>query len=294
MASKKALPAGKPFPSTNGILCGACHDVIRVDRSVQTDAQAKAVRPDDGTASGAVVPFWHRLIVLGVVLLVTVIVARLVDRRMARRDLPAGLVTRYRVLRRSVLTGIVFVGLLSALLVIPQVRAVATGILASSAIVGIVVGFAAQRTIGNFIAGLLIAFTQPIRLGDYVEIEGQWGVVEEIGLTYTFIRVTDNDRLVIPNERIASDTIRNSSIRGRKKLAQVTVQVPLDHDLDAVGRLLREAAGDESADVAVAALDDKAQLTVSVWADDEPAAMRLESALRLRAHQRLREAGVFA
>jgi small-conductance mechanosensitive channel len=239
-------------------------------------------------------PFWHRLIVLGAVLLVTLVVARLVDRRLARRELPAAAVTRYRVLRRSILTVIVFVGVLSALLVIPQVRAVATGILASSAIVGIVVGFAAQRTIGNFIAGLLIAFTQPIRLGDYVEIDGLWGVVEEIGLTYTFIRVTDNDRLVIPNDRIASDTIRNSSIRGKKKLAQVTVQVPLDRDLDAVRGLLREAAADDRAEVAVSALDDQARLTVSVWADDEPEAERLENELRLRAHERLREAGVFA
>ena len=239
-------------------------------------------------------PWWHRLAVLGGVLLVTLIVARLVDRRMARRDLPAAAVTRYRILRRSVMTAIVFIGLLSALLVIPQVRAVAAGILASSAVIGIVVGFAAQKTIGNFIAGLLIAFSQPIRLGDHVEIEGQMGVVEEIGLTYTFIRVEDNDRLVIPNERIASDTIRNSSIRGRRKLAQVTVQVPLDSDLDAVSGLLREAAEDERADVFVAALADKAELMVSVWADDEPAAERLESELRLRAHKRLREAGVFA
>jgi small-conductance mechanosensitive channel len=238
-------------------------------------------------------PWWHRLAVLGGVLLVTLVVARLVDRRMARRDLPAAAVTRYRILRRSVITAIVFVGLLSALLVIPQVRAVAAGILASSAVIGIVVGFAAQKTIGNFIAGLLIAFSQPIRLGDHVEIEGQMGVVEEIGLTYTFIRVEDNDRLVIPNERIASDTIRNSSIRGRRKLAQVTVQVPLDSDLDAVSGLLREAAEDERADVFVAALADKAELMVSVWADDEPAAERLESELRLRAHKCLREAGVF-
>ena len=238
-------------------------------------------------------PWWHRLAVLGGVLLVTLVVARLVDRRMARRDLPAAAVTRYRILRRSVITAIVFIGLLSALLVIPQVRAVAAGILASSAVIGIVVGFAAQKTIGNFIAGLLIAFSQPIRLGDHVEIEGQMGVVEEIGLTYTFIRVEDNDRLVIPNERIASDTIRNSSIRGRRKLAQVTVQVPLDRDLDAVRGLLLEAAGDERAEVSVDALEDKARLMVSVWAEDEPAAERLESELRLRAHQRLREAGVF-
>jgi small-conductance mechanosensitive channel len=239
-------------------------------------------------------PWWHRLAVLGGVLLVTLIVARLTDRRMSRRELPAGAATRYRVLRRSVITTIVFVGVLSALLVIPQVRAVATGVLASSAVVGIVVGFAAQRTIGNFIAGLLIAFAQPVRLGDVVEIEGQVGVVEEIGLTYTFIRVEDNDRLVIPNERIASDTIRNSSIRGRRKLAQVTVQVPLDSDLHAVTGLLREAAEDEHAEVSTTALGEKAELMVSVWADDEPAAERLESELRLRVHTRLRQAGVFA
>jgi small-conductance mechanosensitive channel len=239
-------------------------------------------------------PFWQRMCVFGGVVLVTLIVARLVDRRFARRDLPAATVTRYRVLRRSVLTLIILVGVLSALLVIPQVRAVAAAILASSAVIGLVVGFAAQRTIGNFIAGLLIAFAQPIRLGDYVETEGVTGMVEEIGLTYTFIRISDNDRLVIPNEKIASDTIRNSSIRSRKRLAQVTVPVPLDRDLDTVIGLLREVAGADDAEVQVTDLDASAQITLSVWADDEPAAERLESDLRLKAHARLREAGVFA
>jgi small-conductance mechanosensitive channel len=237
---------------------------------------------------------WHRWLVFGCVLLVTLILARIVDRRMARRDLAPEVVTRYQVLRRSIMTLIVFVGVLSALLVIPQVRAVATGILASSAVIGIVVGFAAQRTIGNFIAGLLIAFAQPIRLGDYVESEGFVGVVEEIGLTYTFIRIEDNDRLVVPNEKIASDTIRNSSIRSRKKLAHVTVQVPLDADLQAVSTLLREAAQDERAEVAVVELADRATLRVSTWAPDEPSAERVEHELLLRSHARLREAGVFA
>jgi small-conductance mechanosensitive channel len=237
---------------------------------------------------------WHRWLVFGCVLLVTLVLARIVDRRMARRDLAPEVVTRYQVLRRSIMTLIVFVGVLSALLVIPQVRAVATGILASSAVIGIVVGFAAQRTIGNFIAGLLIAFAQPIRLGDYVESEGFVGVVEEIGLTYTFIRIEDNDRLVVPNEKIASDTIRNSSIRSRKKLAHVTVQVPLDADLQAVSTLLREAAQDERAEVAVVALADRATLRVSTWAPDEPSAERVEHELLLRSHARLREAGVFA
>ena len=106
-----------------------------------------------------------------------------------------------------------FVGLLSALLVIPQVRAVAGGLLASSAVLGIVVGFASQRTLGNFVAGLLIAFTQPVRLGDEIEIEGAAGIVEEIGLTYTWIRAPGDDRFAIPNEKLASETIRNKTIR---------------------------------------------------------------------------------
>jgi len=238
--------------------------------------------------------YWNRLIVFGAVLLLTLVIAWLIDRRMSRSNLPPAVETRYRILRRSVVSLIVFVGLLSALLVIPPVRAAAMGILASSAVIGLIVGFAAQRTLGNYIAGLLIAFAQPLRLGDHVEIADLTGVVEEVGLTYTFIRTVDNDRLVIPNERIASDTIRNSSIVGRRKLARVTVQVPLDSDLDAVRGLLREAAGDERADVEVASLGTQARLVLSVWADDAPGAERLESELRLKAHARLREAGVFA
>jgi small conductance mechanosensitive channel len=238
-------------------------------------------------------PYWHRLIVFGSVLLLTLVVAWLIDRRMSRGDLPPAVETRYRILRRSVVSLVVFVGLLSALLVIPPVRAAAMGILASSAVIGLIVGFAAQRTLGNYIAGLLIAFAQPLRLGDHVEIAGHSGEVEEVGLTYTFIRTADDDRIVIPNERIVSDTIRNSSIRGRRKLAHVTVQVPLDSDLDAVRGLLREVAGDERAQVVVTSLAEKARVSLSVWAADEPAAERLESELRLKAHARLREAGVF-
>ena len=109
---------------------------------------------------------------------------------------------------------------------IPQVRAVAGGLLASSAVLGLIIGFASQRTLGNFVAGLMIAMTQPVRLGDWVEVSGVEGAVEEIGLMYTFIRTEDNARLVIPNEKLASDTIRNSTIRSAAKYAQVTVQVP--------------------------------------------------------------------
>jgi small-conductance mechanosensitive channel len=237
-------------------------------------------------------PLWQRLVIVGVVMLVTIVAARLIDRRIARRDLPPEAITRYRVLRRSITTAIVFVGLLSALLVIPQVRAVAGGLLASSAVLGIVVGFASQRTLGNFVAGLLIAITQPLRLGDDVVVEDTQGVVEEIGLIYTFVRTENGDRLVIPNEKLASDTIRNSTIRSREKVAEIILQVPLGKDVGAVVDRLSSAI--ENAEVFVSDLVGNATVVVRARAQDEQAAERLERELRLRAHETLRAEGVYA
>jgi small conductance mechanosensitive channel len=234
---------------------------------------------------------WHRWIVVGVVLVLTAVIARVIDRRIARRQLSSEAMTRYRVLRRSVTTAIVVVGLLSALLVIPQVRAVAGGLLASSAVVGIIVGFASQRTLGNFVAGLLIAFTQPLRLGDEVTIENTEGVVEEIGLIYTFVRTENGDRLVIPNEKLASDTIRNATIRSREKVAEITVRVPLSADLTAVVYRLRESTEGE---VFVGDLSGDASIVVRKQAASEDEAERLERDLRLRAHSALRAEGLFA
>src|SRR5438046_5471291 len=236
--------------------------------------------------------WWHRLIVFGVVLPVTVVAARLIDRRIARRQLTPEAMTRYRVLRRGVVSTIIFVGFLSALLVIPQVRAVAGVLFASSAVLGIIVGFASQRTLGNFVAGLLIAFTQPVRLGDDVVVEDTEGIVEEIGLIYTFVRTQDGDRLVIPNEKLASDTIRNSTIRSREKVAEITVQVPLGKDLGPVMDRLRTVAPDS--DVYVSELAGNVTLVLRARAEDERAAERLEREPRRRAHEVLRADGVYA
>jgi len=171
------------------------------------------------------------------------------------------------------------------------VRAVAGGLLASSAVIGIVVGFASQRTLGNFVAGLLIAFTQPVRLGDIVTIEDSRGVVEEIGLIYTFVKLENGDRLVIPNEKLASDTIRNATIRSREKVAEITVQVPLTSDLAAIVDHLRKATDGE---VFVADLADNASVVVRRQTESEEEAERLEPELRLRAQGALRAEGLLA
>jgi len=237
---------------------------------------------------------WQRLLVIGVVLAVSLVAARLIDRRVARTERSPQSLTRYRVLRRSITAAIVTFGLLSALLVIPQVRALAGALLASTAVIGLVVGFASQRTLGNFVAGLMIAFTQPLRLGDWVEVGGVEGVVEEIGLIYTFIRTEDNARLVIPNEKLASDTIRNSTIRSPAKFAQVTVQVPPTTDLDSLVEALRSEVPGDRDEVFVSSLEGSPTLTLRAWTHSEPAAEQLEHDLRLRVHARLRQLGLAA
>jgi small-conductance mechanosensitive channel len=163
--------------------------------------------------------FWQRAAVAGGVILVTLLVARVVDRMLAGRlERRPETLTRYRVVRRSAITTILVVGVLSALLVIPPVRAVAGTILASSAVIALVIGFAAQTTLSNFVAGLLIAFTQPLRLGDVVEVGQASGVVEEIGLTYTLIHAADGARFFVPNTKLASDTIRNETNVGTRNV----------------------------------------------------------------------------
>jgi small-conductance mechanosensitive channel len=218
---------------------------------------------------------WQRILVAFVVV---------VDWRIARHELAPGSVTRYRVLRRSIFAAIVFVGVLSALLVIPQIRAIAGGVLASSALIGLVIGFASQRTIGNLVAGVLIAISQPLRLGDEVEVQGTRGVVEEIGLTYTWIRTRDNDRLVVPNERLASETIRNSTIRSAESLAEVTVQTPAAGLRQTVESLKPEG------EVYVTDLaGENATIVVRKWIPGEGAADQASSDLRIRVAERLAE-----
>jgi small-conductance mechanosensitive channel len=237
---------------------------------------------------------WQRLLVIGIVVALTFVATRMIDRRIMGANPSPEALTRYRVLRRTIAAGIVLVGVLSALLVIPQVRAVAGGLLASTAILGLIIGFASQRTLGNFVAGLMIAMTQPLRLGDWVEVGGVGGSVEEIGLMYTFIRTEDNARLVIPNEKLASDTITNSTIRSPAKYAEVSVQVPLTSDLRQLVEDLREEAPGERDEVFVSSLDGSPTLTIRAWSESEAAAEELEQDLRLRTHGRLRARGIFA
>jgi small-conductance mechanosensitive channel len=106
--------------------------------------------------------------------------------------------TQVKVLKKiAVMVIVLFTGA-SMLMVFDSVRQLGTSILASAGLAGIIVGFAAQRSIATVLAGLQLALTQPIRLDDVVIVENEWGRIEEITLTYVVVRIWDLRRLVVP------------------------------------------------------------------------------------------------
>jgi small-conductance mechanosensitive channel len=247
--------------------------------------------------------FWQHLAIAGGVVLLALVAAKLIDRALVRRlHLRAETMTRYSVVRRTLVAAVVAVGVLSALLVIPEVRAVAGSILASSAVIALIIGFAAQSTLSNVIAGVLIAFTQPLRLGDQVEVGAAGGTVEEIGLIYTLIRAPDGPRYYVPNTRMASDTIRNATLQSFEHRAQITVPVPLGSDLERVRDILLEEA--RNVPEAMPSKDPVATLsqleanaavfTVEAWATSLGKAGKLAARLRSGAYRRLRAEGIYA
>lgn len=106
--------------------------------------------------------------------------------------------TQLRVLKRIGIIIVCIIALSTALMTFEQIRQLGTTILASAGIAGIVIGMAAQKTIGTFIAGIQIALTQPIRIDDVVIVEGEWGRIEEITLTYVVVKIWDQRRLIVP------------------------------------------------------------------------------------------------
>lgn len=116
-----------------------------------------------------------------------------------RDDLRAkSIITQFQLIKRIIIIGIVVFAVGTVLMTFDRIRQFGTAILASAGIVGIIVGIAAQRSVANLLAGIQIALTSPIRIGDSVIVEGEFGTVEEITFTYVVVKIWDNRRMVLP------------------------------------------------------------------------------------------------
>ena len=230
------------------------------------------------------------------------VLARLVDRSLARRggrltaavaggELTPQADTRLRLVRRLISAAIIVIGIAIALSAYDPVRRTAAAVLASSAVLGLVVGFAARQTLANAVAGILLAVTQPIRIGDLVTFEDHTGTVEDVRLTYTYIRGGDGRRIIVPNERLAQTVIQNHTITD----PQVNVEVSLWLRPDADVQRALTVIGDQDevqtvlvADVERDGIRILARASAGSAADSEGLAARV----RLSSLERLRNEGL--
>jgi small-conductance mechanosensitive channel len=155
------------------------------------------------------------LIVLITWLVITIIIASR-DIIIGRYDIDAkesfkarAVYTQLTMAIKVILVIVVIIALASMLMSFDKIRAIGVSILASAGIMGIIAGFAAQRSLSTLLAGLQIAITQPIRINDVVIVEGEWGTIEEITLTYVVVKIWDLRRLIVPVTFFLEKTFQN-------------------------------------------------------------------------------------
>lgn len=163
------------------------------------------------------------------------------DNLAARRML-----TQVRVLRRTADVLVLLLGAAAILLTIPGVRQLGASLLASAGVAGIALGIAAKPVLGNLIAGLQIALTQPIRLDDVVIIQGEWGRIEEITGSYVVVRIWDERRMVVPLGWFMENPFQNWTRNSAQLMGTVFLWmdfgVPTEPLREELGRLCRAAA----------------------------------------------------
>jgi small-conductance mechanosensitive channel len=229
------------------------------------------------------------------------VIAFIVDRALAHRgmrlaeavargELSPETDTRLRFIRRLVYAVIVVIGVALACAQFPGINKVAASLLASGAIAAAVLGFAARQTLANLVAGIMLAVTQPLRVGDWVYVEDQYGVVEDIRLNYTFLSTLGGQRVVIPNEKLASGILRNDTLGGGSVKPDVGIWLPLTTDAGRAVAVLSEETG-QSVTVAETS-PEGVRLAVGGDACAPPDRATREAALRLRCLERLRAEGL--
>ena len=220
-----------------------------------------------------------------------------VSRWAARAHLNPAVDTRVRFVRRLITLGICLVGVLFALSEFEGLNKLAAGLLASGAIVAGIVGFAARQTLANLIAGVMLTIAQPVRIGDQVTIQDQAGVVEDVRLNYTVLRTADGRRLLIPNERLASEVLQNDTILDDRVRPEASVWLPAAADTDvAVAVAVASLSGIEQGVVVRIAEITSDGVRIALIAEPIPAPERAarEAELRAAALRALRGVGLLA
>lgn len=152
--------------------------------------------------------------------------------------------TQLLYIRQIITALIVFLAIAAVLLTFSSLRKIGAGLLTGVGIGGIIIGFAAQRSLGNLLAGLQVAFTQPIRIDDAVLIEGEFGRVEEITLTYVVVRIWDERRLILPINYFIEKPFQNWTRHSAELLGTVMLYTDYTVPIEAVRQELNRLVKD--------------------------------------------------
>ena len=208
--------------------------------------------------------------------------------------------TPFLMIRRVVVPLIYFAGTIIILMQFEAFRRLGTTFLASAGVAGIVVGMAARSTLANAVAGIMLCFSQPVRVGDTVTIGGEYGTIEEIGLMYTTFKTWDNRRVMIPNEIMADKEVVNYTIRDNKIWAKVPIHLDYSADVRKAREVLIDIVkksqhwnGQEEPVVWFMELGEQTiTLWVAAWADNPAEAWGLKCDILDNALVRFKEEGV--
>mgnify|MGYP003649736390 CR=1 FL=1 len=148
--------------------------------------------------------------------------------------------TSAKFLQRIVRVLIVFMGLAFIILTIPDLRSIATTVLAGAGLLVAVIGFASQQVLSNFISGIMIVFTKPYRLNDMVSVRGNDGVVEDVTLRHTVIRNFKNRRVIIPNSIMSNEVIVNSNFAEDICCEWIEIDISYTTDISNAKQIMKE------------------------------------------------------
>ena len=210
--------------------------------------------------------------------------------------------TTYTVVRRILTVTIYIIGIAVVITLIPGLPDLMLGMAAGAGIAAIVIGFAAQKVLSNVFGGISIAIYRPFRVGDVVEMEDEYGTIEDITLRHTVIRTWQNKMQIIPNSRISEDTIINWTIEDLAVLWKVDFGISYDSDIDLARSIILDEIDkhpdvmheeDKEAKVRVTELGDFAvKLRATFWVSDRPTAWGTGAEIRESVKKRFDREGV--
>lgn len=250
------------------------------------------------------------------ILLGTVILARIAKQILhayfdrASRKLRVFDRTRYALFGKLVSVVIWIIGLGVVVSQVPQLRAASISLFAGAGVLAVIIGFATQKTFGNVASGVFIATFQPYRIGDRLNIMGEYGMVSDINLRHTTIETWDNRRIIIPNSKMDEEVIDNYTIGDPAILGVLEIGISYDANLDRARAIIIEEismhpdffdyqkqkdmiSSSEKVIVRATGLTDSAvTLKAYYWAYDQPTNIRMRAELLEKVKKRFDTEGI--